>query len=421
MFLSKKKKSTQIISWSLYDFANQPYTTLIITFIYSAFFLEYIAPNVDDGTFLWTSAIAISAIFVALISPILGAFADNSGYRKFFLIFFTIVCTIFTALLYFPEKGQVYFALILVVISNIAFEMGTVFCNSYLKDLSTNKNVGKVSGFAWGLGFIGGLLALLLVFIFLAEYPDDKPEVIKLMNIFVGLWFLIFSMPAFIFLKEKKRKKITKSNILLSFQSLSHTFKEISQYKKILNFLVARLFYNDGLVTIFVVGGIYAKGTLGFSIDEVVILGVVLNVFAAIGSFLFGFLEDNIGVKKVINISLIFLIIATLLAFVAPMTDFPKAIFWIAGILIGTMVGPTQSCSRSYMSQLIPDDKKNEFFGFFAFTGKATSFLGPLLFGLITKFHSQQYALLSVIVFFIIGLIIFNRKQEIGAMETEVI
>lgn len=421
MFLSKKKKSTQIISWSLYDFANQPYTTLIITFIYSAFFLSYIAPNVDDGTFLWTNAIAISAIFVALISPILGAFADNSGYRKFFLIFFTIVCSIFTALLYFPEKGQVYFALILVVISNIAFEMGTVFCNSYLKDLSTNKNVGKVSGFAWGLGFVGGLLALLLVFIFLAEYPDDKPEVIKLMNIFVGLWFLIFSMPAFFFLKDKKRKKITKSNMLLSFQSLSHTFNEISQYKKILNFLVARLFYNDGLVTIFVVGGIYAKGTLGFSIDEVVILGVVLNVFAAIGSFLFGFLEDSIGVKKVINISLIFLIIATLLAFVAPMTNFPKAIFWIAGILIGTMVGPTQSCSRSYMSQLIPDDKKNEFFGFFAFTGKATSFLGPLLFGLITKFHSQQYGLLSVIVFFIIGLILFNRKQEIGAMETEVI
>mgnify|MGYP006120726091 CR=1 FL=1 len=421
MFLSKKKKSTQIISWSLYDFANQPYTTLIITFIYSAFFLSYIAPNVDDGTFLWTNAIAISAIFVALISPILGAFADNSGYRKFFLIFFTIVCSIFTALLYFPEKGQVYFALILVVISNIAFEMGTVFCNSYLKDLSTNKNVGKVSGFAWGLGFVGGLLALLLVFIFLAEYPDDKPEVIKLMNIFVGLWFLIFSMPAFFFLKDKKRKKITKSNMLLSFQSLSHTFKEISQYKKILNFLVARLFYNDGLVTIFVVGGIYAKGTLGFSIDEVVILGVVLNVFAAIGSFLFGFLEDSIGVKKVINISLIFLIIATLLAFFAPMTNFPKAIFWIAGILIGTMVGPTQSCSRSYMSQLIPDDKKNEFFGFFAFTGKATSFLGPLLFGLITKFHSQQYGLLSVIVFFIIGLILFNRKQEIGAMETEVI
>jgi len=421
MFLSKKKKSTQIISWSLYDFANQPYTTLIITFIYSAFFLSYIAPNVDDGTFLWTNAIAISAIFVALISPILGAFADNSGYRKFFLIFFTIVCSIFTALLYFPEKGQVYFALILVVISNIAFEMGTVFCNSYLKDLSTNKNVGKVSGFAWGLGFVGGLLALLLVFIFLAEYPDDKPEVIKLMNIFVGLWFLIFSMPAFFFLKDKKRKKITKSNMLLSFQSLSHTFKEISQYKKILNFLVARLFYNDGLVTIFVVGGIYAKGTLGFSIDEVVILGVVLNVFAAIGSFLFGFLEDSIGVKKVINISLIFLIIATLLAFVAPMTNFPKAIFWIAGILIGTMVGPTQSCSRSYMSQLIPDDKKNEFFGFFAFTGKATSFLGPLLFGLITKFHSQQYGLLSVIVFFIIGLILFNRKQEIGAIETEVI
>ena len=396
MFLSKKKKSTQIISWSLYDFANQPYTTLIITFIYSAFFVSYIAPNEQEGTFLWTNSIAITAICVALISPILGAFADNSGYRKFFLIFFTIVCSIFTALLYFPEKDEVYFALLLVVISNISFEMGTVFCNSYLKDLSTNKNVGKVSGFAWGLGFVGGLLALLLAFIF---FDVENPEDIKLINIFVGLWFVLFSIPAFFFLKDKKRKKISSSNIKLSFQSLSRTFKEVSKYKRILNFLIARLFYNDGLVTIFALGGIYAIGTLDFSLQEVLMLGIILNIFAAIGSFLFGFLEDSIGVKEVINISLIFLIIATLLAFIAPMTNFPKEVFWIAGILIGTMVGPTQSCSRSYMSQLIPDNKKNEFFGFFALTGKATSFLGPLLFGLITKFYSQQYALLSVVVF----------------------
>jgi UMF1 family MFS transporter len=287
--------------------------------------------------------------------------------------------------------------------------MGTVFCNSYLKDLSTNQNVGKISGFAWGFGFVGGLLALFFVFIF---FDVNKPEDVKLINIFVGLWFLIFSMPTFFFLKDRKRQKISKENIFLSFQSLSYTFKEVYKYKSILNFLVARLFYNDGLVTIFALGGIYANVTLDFSMQEVLILGVVLNVFAAIGSFLFGYLEDNIGVEKVINISLIILIFSTMLAFIAPWTTFPKEVFWLAGVLIGTMVGPNQSCSRSYMSQLTPDNKKNEFFGFFALTGKATSFLGPLLFGLIAKFHSQQYALLSIVVFFIIGLILFNRNQD---------
>ena len=409
MFLSKEKNARQIISWSFYDFANQPYTTLIISFIYSAFFVNYIAPNEQDGTFLWANAISITAICVALISPILGAFADNSGYRKFFLIFFTIICSIFTALLYIPNSGDVYLALLFVIISNIAFEMGTVFCNSYLKDLSTNQNVGKISGFAWGLGFVGGLLALFFVFIF---FDLNKPEDVKLINIFVGLWFLIFSMPTFFFLKDRKRQKISKENIFLSFQSLSQTFKEVYKYKRILNFLVARLFYNDGLVTIFALGGIYAIGTLDFSMQEVLILGVVLNVFAAIGSFLFGYLEDNIGVEKVINISLIILVFSTMLAFIAPWTTFPKEVFWLAGVLIGTMVGPNQSCSRSYMSQLTPNNKKNEFFGFFALTGKATSFLGPLLFGLIAKFHSQQYALLSIVVFFIIGLILFNRNQD---------
>lgn len=409
MFLSKENNSKQILSWSFYDFANQPYTTLIITFIYSAFFVNHIAINEKDATFLWATAISITAIFVALISPILGAFADSSGYRKFFLIFFTIACSFFTALLYIPDEGDVYLALIFVVISNIAFEMGTVFCNSYLIDLSNERNVGKVSGFAWGLGFIGGLLALFIAFAF---FDVNEVEDVKRINLFVALWFLIFSIPTLFFLEDRNKEKVTKKNILISFQSLSKTFKEVYKYKKIFNFLIARLFYNDGLVTIFALGGIYAIGTLGFSMKEVLVLGIVLNIFAAIGSFVFGHLEDKIGVCKVINISLVFLIISTLLAFIAPWTLFPKEVFWFSGFLLGSMIGPTQSCSRSYMSQLIPIDKKNEFFGFFALTGKATSFLGPLLFGLISKFYTQQFAMLSVVVFFVIGLVIFNRKQD---------
>ena len=408
MFLSEEKQKKQIISWSLYDFANQPYTTLIITFIYSAFFVNYIAGDEQQGTFLWANAISITAITVAFISPILGAIADNTGYRKSFLVFFTLICCLFTSLLYFPDKGDVFLALTFVVVSNISFEMGTVFCNSYLNDLLSKKNIGKISGNAWGLGFIGGLLALLISFLL---FDVNNSSEVKQVNIFVAAWFLIFSLPTFFFLKDSKRQKINKKNISSSFSSILQTFKEISKYKIIVRFLIARLFYNDGLITIFALGGIFAIGTLNFSMQEVLILGIVLNVFAALGSFVFGFIEDRIGVRKVINLSLVILVISTFLAFISPWTIYPKLFFWISGVLLGTMVGPNQSCSRSYMAQIIPEDKKNEFFGFYAFTGKATSFLGPLMFGFLTKIYSQQIGLLSVLVFFIIGLIIFNKRE----------
>ena len=409
MFLSEEKQKKQIISWSLYDFANQPYTTLIITFIYSAFFVNYIAGDEQQGTFLWANAISITAITVAFISPILGAIADNTGYRKSFLVFFTLICCLFTSLLYFPDKGDVFLALTFVVVSNISFEMGTVFCNSYLNDLSSKKNIGKISGNAWGLGFVGGLLALLVSFLL---FDVNNSSEVKQVNLFVAAWFLIFSLPTFFFLKDSKRQKINKKNISSSFSSILQTFKEISKYKIIVRFLIARLFYNDGLITIFALGGIYAIGTLSFSMQEVLVLGIVLNVFAALGSFVFGLIEDRIGVRKVINLSLVILVISTFLAFISPWTIYPKLFFWISGVLLGTMVGPNQSCSRSYMAQIIPEDKKNEFFGFYAFTGKATSFLGPLMFGFLTKIYSQQIGLLSVLVFFIIGLIIFNKREH---------
>ena len=406
MFLSKAKQNKQIISWSFYDFANQPYTTLIITFIYSAFFVNYIAPNEIEGTFLWANAISMTAIIVAFLSPLLGAFADETGYRKFFLVFFTLLCSLFTALLYFPEKGDLSLAIAFVIISNIAFEMGCVFCNSYLKELSNDKNIGRVSGNAWGLGFLGGLSALFISFVL---FDVNNPQEVKQICVFVAIWFVLFSLPTFIFLKDSKRTKVTKKDISSSFTSIYTTFKEIRNYKKVVNFLIARLFYNDGLITIFALGGVYAVGSLNFTMNEVLILGIILNVFAALGSFVFGSYEDKIGTRNVINLSLVILIISTILAFVAPWTNYPKEVFWIAGVLLGSMIGPNQSCSRSYMSQIIPANKKNEFFGFYALTGKATSFLGPLLFGLITKFYSQQMALLSVVVFFIIGWLLFNK------------
>ncbi|MAW21336.1 MAG: MFS transporter [Flavobacteriales bacterium] len=408
MNLLKLNNRREVFAWSLYDFANQPFTTIIVTFIYSGFFTKVIAENEQVGTTMWANSIALTAIIVALVSPILGAIADSAGYRKSFLILFTWIAAVSSILLYFPAEGDTLLALTLFVIANVAFEIGTVFCNSYLPDLSTSKNSGSVSGFAWGLGFFGGLIALFLsIFLF----PELDSIAIRRINILVGLWFFVFSIPTILFVKDRKKEKLTKYHFFSSFSTIKKTFRTVSNYKIVYQFLIARLFFNDGLVTIFALGGIYAVGTLDFTFSEVMKLGIVLNLAAGIGSFIFGYVEDKIGVKKIINISLLILIFSNLLAFLAPYFSFQKEMFWVAGVLIGLMVGPNQSCSRSLMAQLTPKGKKNEFFGFFALTGKATSFLGPLLFGIVTSIYSQQMALWVVIVFFLIGFILFNRIQ----------
>lgn len=406
MNLLKLKNRREVLSWSLYDFANQPFTTVIVTFVYSAFFTKVIADNEQIGTTMWANAIAITAIIVAVLSPILGAIADRGGYRKFFLILFTWIAAVFSILLYFPESGDVFFALSLFVIANVSFEMGTVFCNSYLPDLSNKENSGRISGFAWGLGFLGGLIALFLSFFL---FPDLDAVSIRKINVLVGVWFLIFSIPTFLFVKDRTKERFSKQHLLDSFYTIGTTLKTVSEYKVISQFLVARLFFNDALVTIFALGGIYAVGTLDFTFNEVMELGIVLNIAAGLGAFLFGYLEDKIGVDKVIKLTLVFLIVATLVAIWAPETDYPKELFWSSGVLIGLMVGPNQACSRSLMSQLTPKDKMNEFFGFFALTGKATSFVGPLLFGIVTSIYSQQMALWIVVILFVVGFVLFNR------------
>ena len=429
------KKNKEIIAWSLYDFANQPFTTLIVTFIFSKFFVEVLAKNEIVGTSLWSLGIAITAIFVSLLSPILGALADAGGYRKLFLIISTYVCVVATVILFFFEPDQIYLiggyqihvsiiALCLFIIANIGFEFGTVFCNSYLTDLSNSQNIGKISGYAWGLGFVGGLLSLAMSLV-LFDVSDNTNNV-KYINLLVAVWLIVFSLPTFFYLKDQKPRKGFKRHVKSSIYSLVTTFKNVSQHQSIIKFLIARLFYNDALVTIFAFGGVYA-GHIGFGFLEVLILGIVLNIAACIGSFLFGYLEDKIGVFRMLNITLWVLLVSVLLAFFAPFFDCskliclpqplqnvinPKVLFWIAGFFIGLMQGPNQSGSRSLMARLTPDDKKNEFFGFYAFSGKATSFIGPLLFGVLTAaFGTQQAGLLIVVVFFMLGIFFFRSLK----------
>ena len=412
------EKRKEIWSWCFYDFGNSAFTTLVITFIYSTYFTKAIAENEIDGTFLWSQAIAITAVIVSLLSPILGAIADKGGYRKIFLALTTYISIGATALLFFPIKGQILFALILVVIANVNFELGGVFYNAYLPEIVSRKKIGRISGIGWGAGYLGGLLAMLVAMVGFVS-PDvpwfgldiDTGEHIRATNVLVAAWFFIFTLPAILYLKEKKVESANRIGIVVlnSIQTLKKTFQEIKIYKNTVRFLISRLIFNDGLVTIFAFGAIYASGTFGFTFNEIMIFGIVLNIAAGSGAFLMGYIDDMIGGKLTIQISLIGLMIAVLLAVFAN----SKLLFWVSGIIVGLFAGPNQSASRSLMGRLTPPDKINEFYGFFAFSGKLTSFLGPMLLGIFTKyFSSQRYGVAVVFIFFFIGFLLMRNVNE---------
>ena len=398
---TKNYKRT-IFTWSLYDFANQPFPTIIITFIYSIFFTGYIAQEYNNPDSIWLYAVSLSSIIIALLSPIMGTIADSSGYRKTFLVLLTWLCIIACAMLYFPVQGQIFFALALIIISNIGFELGSVFCNSYLPNIAPRGKIGRISGYGWSFGYAGGLISLILCLFLFGENVYS-------MILFVSCWFAMFSIPTFIFLKDKKRDKWNTVSIKRSYYSLLSTFKEIKKYRNILRFLIARMFYNDAILTIFFFGGIYAQNNFSFNTEQMLIFGIVLNVAAGLGAFVFGFLDDVLGAKRTIQISNYAIFISIMIAVLASSVIW----FWIAGIILGAFSGPNQSASRSLMGRIVPKDKVSEFFGFYAFSGKATSFIGPLLLAIIKQITgSQKIGMLAVALILIAGIYLLSGVND---------
>jgi UMF1 family MFS transporter len=406
-----------IVSWALYDFANSPFTTLVVTFVYATYFTQAIADDPIRGTALWSRAVTATAIIVALGSPLLGALADRGGYRKLFVVLATLVCTAGTAALYFVLPGQILAALLLLVVANVAFELGGVFYNAFLPDIAPPGRIGSVSGLGWGLGYFGGLVAL-VVALFGFIQPDtpwfgfvkEAGENVRATNLLVAVWFLVFSLPLFLWVHED-RSRVSPGGAVLAdtIAQLKTTFTQVRKYRQVVRFLVARLIYNDGLVTIFAFGGIYAAETFGFTLEQVLIFGIVINLAAGAGAILLGFLDDAIGGKRTIVVSLIGLMLATALATVATSPTW----IWVAGVAIGIFSGPNQAASRSLMGRFVPAQAENEFFGFFAFSGKLTAFIGPFLLGLLTEVSgSQRVGVSVVLVLFVIGLVLLLRVDE---------
>ena len=425
-----------IFSWSIYDFANQPFTTITVTFIYSTFFASTIFLGSEEaGVSAWGKAITISSLIIAFLSPIMGAVADRGGHRKLFLIFWTWICIIFSFLLYFPKQGDVFSALLFFCIANIGFEMGGVFLNAYLPEIAPKNKIGRISGYGWSFGYVGGLIALAACFV-LFIVPDnpfnpltgnvlDKSnyEHIRIINIFIAIWFAIFSIPTFLYVKSSNIiSKPSRNLISSSFKSIRNTFYEIKKYKQIVRFLLARVVYNDAMITVIAFGGPYAYTQFGFDMDtngKLMIFGIVLNVFAGFGAFIMGFLDDYIGGKKTVQITNLGFIVALIIAFLAPVLENGEIYFWVSGAMIGIFMGPNQAASRSLMGRLIPKSKETEFYGFFAFSGKATAFLGPLLFTLIIDYTNNiRLSLLMLALLFFIGMLILNTVNTKEGIES---
>ncbi len=408
-------------SWALYDWANSPFTTLIITFIFPAYFQQGIVKDAVTGQALWGYAVAASGLLIAIFAPILGAIADAAGRRKPWLLAFTAACAFGSALLWFaaPSPAFIPFSLVCVIIANVGFEFGVVFNNAMLPDIVPEERLGRLSGWAWGLGYAGGLAALLVALVVFI-WPDPPlfgldaatAEHVRIVGPLVAVWLVLFSVPLFLFTPDRPKRVVAIGAALATgLSELRRTLATLPKNRPLATFLIAHMIYADGLITLFAFGGVYAAGEFGLGLSEVIVFGIALNVAAGTGALLFAWLDDRLGSKRVIVLALVGLIAASVLAVAARSV----AWLWVAGIFIGIFVGPAQAASRSLMARLTEPEKRAGAFGLFALSGKATAFLGPALVATVTAASgSQRAGIATIIAFFVVGLVLLLQVREPG-------
>ncbi len=407
-----------LFAWALYDWANSAFPTVITTFVFAAYFTKGVAVDEVTGTSQWGWAVSISALAVAIIGPVLGAIADHSGRRKPWLFGFTLIAALAATALWtvMPEPGSVLRALVLVGIASFAFELGMVFYNAMLPDLAPTNKIGRWSGWGWGLGYIGGLacLALTLVAFIQTETPwfgldTSQSEHLRATGPLVGLWMLVFALPLFIITPDHRQGLGLAESTRRGIATLLATFANARKHANIARFLIARMIYTDGLNTLFAFGGIYAAGSFGFSFEDLILFGIGINVTAGLGAAAFAWIDDWLGAKPTILISVSALtVLSTALLLIESTT-----LFWVFGLGLGVFVGPAQSASRSMMARLAPADMRTEMFGLYALSGKATAFLGPALLALTTDlFASQRAGMASILVFFVLGALLLLRVKD---------
>lgn len=394
------------ISWALYDWGSSSFAAIISTFVFPVYFAKQVALDEATGTGQWGLTVGLAGLVVAVGGPILGAIADQYQRRKPWLGFFTLLCVLATAGLWWiePSSSWILPAMLLAGLATIGAEFSTIFYNAMLPGLTPPGRLGRWSGWAWGLGYAGGMVSLVLALQgFISEsawfqFSDEPAGAVRATFVLTAVWFGLFALPLFLFTPDAEDTgKPVAQALINGMRQLHQSFKELRSYMPILRFLIARMFFIDGLATLFAFGGVYAAGTFGFSDQDVLLFAIALNITAGLGAAAFAWLDDWLGSKTTVLVSLLGLMVLGSAVLMIQSTT----LFWVLGALLGIFVGPIQAGSRSYLARVAPEELRTQMFGLFALSGKATAFVGPLLVGWITVLSGSQRLGMTVIIAFL--------------------
>ncbi len=397
------KLNKNIFGWMAYDFANSSFTTIIVTVVYSVYFKTVVVGDRGDGSFLWGLAIAISMFLVALTAPVFGAVADYSRAKKKFLFYSTYLSVIFTILLGFVGPGSIFTGMLYFILANFGFHSAIVFYDSFLPEIASPQQLGRISGFGWAFGYLGGLFSLVLA-LWLVNL--DK---IALVFPMVGIYYGFFAIITFVLLKEFKRTSKRSNYFRIAYNRISDSFRSIRSFRDLGAFLISFFFYNDAISTAIGFTMIYGQERYGMTSAESIKVFIFAQFTSILGAFIFGYIADKIGHKKTLTICLFIWLSVIVWAFLSP----AKKDYYFVILLAGFAIGSTQANSRAMLASLTPKSKNAEFFGFYTVTGRMSAVIGPILFGLVSKWTGNiKYSILTVIPFFVLGLLFLQRVNE---------
>ena len=423
---TRKKPASlkEIVSWAFYDFANSGYTTVVLTTIYSAYFVGVVAADLEthapgSATLLWTLAIAAANFIVLFSGPIVGAIADFRASKKAFLIISSVLCVASTALLAGAGPGQVALAIILLTLSSVAFTSGENLIAAFLPEIASPKNMGRISGYGWSLGYFGGLLTLAccLAYINYATARGlDATHYVPVCLLITAAVFAVTATPTFLWLRERAEPRALpqgKNYLSAGFSQVMDTLGHVARLPDLFRFLICIVLFQAGVATVVVTAAIYAQEVMQFDSQQLIVLIMVVNLTAAVGAFLFGFAQDRFGSVNSLVVALLVWILAIAVALQASTeTD-----IWLAGNLIGLAMGATQAGGRALIGQLTPLSHNGEIFGLWGLANRTAAILGPISYGLINRLGGgdHQLSLISTLVFFVLGLILlFTVKEQRG-------
>lgn len=405
----------QQFAWCIYDWANSPFPTVISTFLFANYYAGAVASDPDQGGALWAIANGVAGVLTALLSPILGAFADQGGRRKPWLGVITAVMVIATALMWFVEPTAAFLLLgfVLAVIATTAFEVSMVFYNAMLPDIAPEDRVGRISGWGWGLGYAGGLFALIIcLFVLVQADPlglgldrsDGALENVRATNILVAAWIVLFTLPFWLFVPDRPATgKPARAIIRGGIGALWTTLKRWREFRPIVRFLIAFLLYSNGYNTLFALGAVYARQKFGWELSNVLEFGIALNVVAGLGAVGFAWVDDFFGAKRTVLIAVSAI---TVFAAGALLVE-TETLFWVFGLALSTFFGPAQAASRSMMARMAPPEIRTELFGLYGLAGRVASWAGALAVGgLAFATGSFRVGMVAILFFLIAGLVV---------------